>query len=131
LGRLVVALLAAGLLAAGVAVGALVGGAGLNGVTTAVTSVGGGTVTLVTTGPGTTGSLTVTFPGTTVTDIYTFAELPGPPTLTHADSGPGRVDLAWAAPASDGDAAISGYVVYRGTTAGGETRLTSVNNDHS
>ena len=36
--------------------------------------------------------------------------------------------LTWSAPASDGGATITGYKIYRGTSSGGETLLTTVGN---
>ncbi|MDQ1712956.1 MAG: hypothetical protein QOE45_2406 [Frankiaceae bacterium] len=49
---------------------------------------------------------------------------PGAPTLT-ATGGNGQVALSWTTPANTGTA-ITGYNVYRGTSSGGETLLTSV-----
>ncbi len=46
--------------------------------------------------------------------------LPGPPTGLTATPGHGQVALSWTAPASDGGAVISGYLVYAGTSPGGE-----------
>lgn len=46
--------------------------------------------------------------------------VPGAPTGLTATPGNSRVILSWAAPASGG-AAISGYIIYRGTSPGGET----------
>ena len=46
---------------------------------------------------------------------------PGPPTGLAATPGRGQVILSWTAPASDGGAAISGYLIYRGTSPGGES----------
>jgi fibronectin type 3 domain-containing protein len=46
---------------------------------------------------------------------------PGPATGLTATPGDGQVRLTWTAPASDGGAAISGYLVYRGTSPGGES----------
>jgi fibronectin type 3 domain-containing protein len=54
--------------------------------------------------------------------------LPGPPTLNSATFGNGGVAIAWSAPGSNGGTAISGYNVYRGTSAGGETLIASVGN---
>jgi predicted phage tail protein len=48
---------------------------------------------------------------------------PGPPTGLTAAPGNGRVVLSWTAPASDGGAGISGYVIYQGTSPGGESRV--------
>ncbi|HYM40685.1 MAG TPA: kelch repeat-containing protein [Thermoplasmata archaeon] len=48
-----------------------------------------------------------------------------PQTLT-ATAGNGRVVLTWAAPASNGGAAITAYKVYRGTTSGSETLLATL-----
>jgi fibronectin type 3 domain-containing protein len=46
---------------------------------------------------------------------------PGAPTGLTATPGNGRVTLSWTAPASDGGAGITGYVIYQGTSAGGES----------
>ena len=54
------------------------------------------------------------------------ATVPGAPTLTAAEPGNGRVDLAWNAPASDGGGVIKGYDIYRGTSSGAKTLLTTV-----
>jgi uncharacterized delta-60 repeat protein len=51
------------------------------------------------------------------------ATVPGPPTLTTAAGGNSSVSLGWSAPGSDGGSAVTGYRVYRGTSAGGETLL--------
>jgi fibronectin type 3 domain-containing protein len=45
---------------------------------------------------------------------------PGPPTGLTATPGHGQVALSWTAPASDGGAVITGYLVYAGTSPGGE-----------
>jgi PKD repeat protein len=50
---------------------------------------------------------------------------PGAPTGLTAHGGTGQVSLSWTAPASNGGVAITSYRVYRGTTSGGETLLTS------
>src|SRR5207248_10095604 len=54
------------------------------------------------------------------------ATVPGPPTLTSATAGKGAVALTWDAPSSDGGTAVTGYRIYRGTAAGGETFLRTV-----
>jgi fibronectin type 3 domain-containing protein len=46
--------------------------------------------------------------------------VPGAPTLNSATGGTNSVVLSWSAPASNGGASITGYAVYRSTTAGGE-----------
>ena len=48
------------------------------------------------------------------------ATVAGAPTGLTATAGNGSVSLTWAAPASNGGAAVTGYAVYRGTSAGGE-----------
>ena len=48
---------------------------------------------------------------------------PGAPTGLTATAGNGRVTLSWTAPAADGGAGISGYLIYRGTRPGGESRV--------
>jgi PKD repeat protein len=50
---------------------------------------------------------------------------PGAPTGLTTSAGNGQVSLSWAAPASNGGVDVSSYRVYRGTTSGGETLLTS------
>jgi len=50
---------------------------------------------------------------------------PGPPTLNAPTAGNGSVSLTWSAPSSNGGATITDYAVYRSTTAGGETLLTT------
>ncbi|MGO8889083.1 MAG: fibronectin type III domain-containing protein [Streptosporangiaceae bacterium] len=46
---------------------------------------------------------------------------PGAPTGLTATPGNGRVALSWTAPAADGGAGISGYLIYQGTSPGGES----------
>ena len=58
----------------------------------------------------------------------TGATAPGAPTLSSATAGNATVALAWSAPASNGGSAVTGYKIYRGTTSGGETLLTTLGN---
>jgi len=53
-------------------------------------------------------------------------EAPGAPVLTNATGGLDSIDLAWSAPASDGGSPITGYEIWRGASAGGETLVDSV-----
>jgi predicted phage tail protein len=46
---------------------------------------------------------------------------PGAPTGLAATAGKGKISLSWTAPASNGGSAISGYDLYEGTSAGGES----------
>ena len=54
------------------------------------------------------------------------ATIPGAANLTTAAAGDGTVALSWSAPASTGGSPITNYKVYSGTTAGGETLLTTL-----
>ena len=51
--------------------------------------------------------------------------VPGAPTNLKATAGSGKIALHWAAPSSDGGQAITAYEVFRGTSSGTETLLTS------
>lgn len=53
------------------------------------------------------------------------ASPPGAPTGLGAAPGTNQVSLSWTPPASNGGSSITSYRVYRGTTSGGETLLTS------
>jgi PKD repeat protein len=50
---------------------------------------------------------------------------PGAPTGLTASAGNAQVSLSWTAPASNGGVAITSYRVYRGTSSGSETLLTT------
>lgn len=53
------------------------------------------------------------------------ATVPSAPTLNSATAGNAQVTLSWSAPSNNGGASITSYKVYRGTTSGGETLVTS------
>ena len=54
--------------------------------------------------------------------------VPIAPTPDLVTPGDARIAITWFAPSSDGGAPIIGYVVYRGTVSGEETRLTTLGN---
>ncbi len=51
---------------------------------------------------------------------------PSAPLNLKAEAGDGYVTLTWNAPSSNGGSAITSYKIYRGTSSGGESYLTSV-----
>jgi hypothetical protein len=51
---------------------------------------------------------------------------PSAPQNLQATAGEGQVNLSWTPPSDDGGAPITNYTIYRGTTSGGETRLTTI-----
>lgn len=56
------------------------------------------------------------------------ATVPGAPTLNSATAGNAQVTLSWSAPSSNGGNAVTSYKIYRGTSAGSESYLTTVGN---
>ncbi|MFF3906515.1 PKD domain-containing protein [Streptomyces sp. NPDC001848] len=81
-----------------------------------------------------TATLTVTdssTPAKTATSTVTITASPiagappGAPTGLTATPGSGQVTLNWQAPSSNGGVNITSYKVYRGTSSGSETQLTS------
>lgn len=64
--------------------------------------------------------------GANSTEISMMAGLPSAPQSLVATASDGKVILTWAAPSSTGGSAISGYKIYRGTSAGAETLVTTV-----
>ncbi|HEV2636352.1 MAG TPA: PKD domain-containing protein [Actinocrinis sp.] len=70
--------------------------------------------------PALTATSTVTVTGTPVGAIP-----PGAPTNLTGTPGNGSVSLSWQTPSSNGGEAINAYKVYRGTSTGTETLLTS------
>jgi PKD repeat protein len=61
----------------------------------------------------------------TVTASPVMGTAPGAPTGLTGTAGNGQVALSWTAPASNGGVNITSYRVYRGTSSGTETLLTS------
>ncbi len=53
--------------------------------------------------------------------------LPEAPSFLTAYASNGNVDLTWTEPDNDGGSSITGYKIYRGTSAGDETLLASTN----
>ncbi|HME53331.1 MAG TPA: fibronectin type III domain-containing protein [Candidatus Lokiarchaeia archaeon] len=54
------------------------------------------------------------------------SEYPSAPQSLTATFGNGQIVLNWMTPTSDGGYSITNYYIYRGTTSGGETLLTTV-----
>ncbi len=52
---------------------------------------------------------------------------PSAPTIISATPGNGQVELLWTSP-NDGGASITGFILYRGTTSGTETKLLDLGN---
>jgi hypothetical protein len=68
------------------------------------------------------------YPGWAVDDVAVqpgAAAAPGAPTGLAATAGNAQVSLSWAAPSSNGGSAITSDKVYRGSSSGTETLLTS------
>jgi hypothetical protein len=71
-----------------------------------------------------TGTATIAYPTGPIlaSDVTT----PSAPQNLEATTGDGYVVLGWSAPSDDGGSAITEYKIYRGTSSGGESYLTSV-----
>ncbi len=54
--------------------------------------------------------------------------VPSSPTLTSSTPGNAQIVLAWTAPSNNGGSSVTNYKVYRGTSSGGETLLTTLGN---
>lgn len=54
--------------------------------------------------------------------------VPSQPRNLRATAGDGYVNLSWGTPASDGNASITNYKIYKGTHPGGESFLTTIGN---
>src|SRR5439155_1126672 len=54
--------------------------------------------------------------------------VPGPPRNLAAIGGNTTADLTWTAPSSDGGSTITNYEIYRGTSPGGEAKVSEVGN---
>lgn len=70
----------------------------------------------------------VSWDGALVAQGYFVPTTPGAPTGLGATPGNTQNVLAWTAPASNGGSGITGYKVYRSTTTGTETLLTTIGN---
>ena len=72
-------------------------------------------------------AITAQYPGdssylaSTATATINVITVPGAPTGLAATAGAGQVTLSWAAPAYDGGSPVTGYNIYQGTSAGGES----------
>lgn len=67
-----------------------------------------------------------TSPGTVVK--VQVASAPSAPIGLVAAGGAKRVNLTWSPPSSNGDRAVLGYKIYRGTLSGSETLLSTIGN---
>src|SRR2546426_5886134 len=72
---------------------------------------------------------------TTLTAYYstgtTTSTVPSAPQNLQAAAGNAQVSLSWTAPSSNGGSAITNYKIYRSTSSGTETLLTTVGNVNS
>ncbi|MGC9014780.1 MAG: fibronectin type III domain-containing protein, partial [Thermoproteota archaeon] len=65
---------------------------------------------------------------TTKVQYFTVITTPGAPQNLRATAGDKKVTLNWEPPSNNGYSAITNYKIYRGTSPGGETYLTTVGN---
>ncbi|MDW5562418.1 MAG: Ser-Thr-rich GPI-anchored membrane family protein [Methanomassiliicoccus sp.] len=63
-----------------------------------------------------------------VIEVKTQGATPGAPQNIGAVGGDSKVTLTWSAPSSNGGSTITGYKIYRGSSSGSETLLTTVGN---
>jgi fibronectin type 3 domain-containing protein len=58
--------------------------------------------------------------------INLLTSTPTPPRNLQTVGGQGQITLTWTVPSSNGGSSIAGYMLYRGTTSGAETFLTTL-----
>jgi fibronectin type 3 domain-containing protein len=66
--------------------------------------------------------------GAASNEVNTLSLPPAPPRNLKAVGAEGRVSLSWQVPTLTGGSPITNYKIYRGTSSGGETLLTTIGN---